>query len=313
MTARDRFGAIAAQVNNWGRWGDDDELGTVNLVDDRARLRAAAAVRSGRAFALGLPLSEEQGIQVGLVPGRVNPVRTMVTVNEPLSADPDWICASEDVVTMALQAATHWDALAHVSYGGRLYNGHPSSSVSEAGAALCAVDKLGTLVTRGLLLDVARAKGVVSLEGGYPITPEDLDEACSRQSVEPEPGDVVLVRTGHMVHLSGGRSKRALLAYAFPAPGLGMECATWFHAHDIAAVATDTLALEVFPCEDEAVYLPVHLLHLVEMGLTQGQNFALDALAEDCVADGQYTFLFDGTPMPFTNALGSPVNPVAVK
>lgn len=300
-------------MNNWGRWGADDELGTLNLVDARARLRGAAAVRTGTAFSLGLPLSESEGIQVGLVPGRVNPSRTMVTVDEPLSADPDWIRSSEDVVTMALQCATHWDALAHVSYGGRIYNGYPADTVTEAGASRCGVHRMGPLVSRGVLLDVARALGQEPLPGGYAITPADLDRTCERQGVEVLAGDVVLVRTGHMVHLWGERTKKALLAYAFPAPGLGMDCARWLRAHDVAAVATDTLALEVFPCEDEAVYLPVHLLHLVEMGLTQGQNFVLDALAEHCRSDGRYTFLFDGTPLPFTDALGSPVNPVALK
>ncbi|HZU78996.1 MAG TPA: hypothetical protein VE991_03695, partial [Acidimicrobiales bacterium] len=118
---------------------------------------------------------------------------------------------------------------------------------------------------------------------------------------------------GQMVHLQGERTKKSLLAYAFPAPGLTMACAEWFHERDVAAVATDTLALEVIPSESEDAYLPVHLLHLVEMGLTQGQNFALDALAEDCAADGVHDFLLDATPLGFTHGLGSPVNPVAVK
>ncbi|HXW39290.1 MAG TPA: hypothetical protein VEJ44_06310, partial [Acidimicrobiales bacterium] len=96
------FREIAAQVSNWGRWGPDDELGTLNLVDPAARLRGAAAVRDGEVFSLGLPLSEEEGIQAGFVPGRVNPTRTMISVNEPLSDDPGWICSSEDVVTLAL-------------------------------------------------------------------------------------------------------------------------------------------------------------------------------------------------------------------
>ncbi len=313
MPERAAFTAIAARVNNWGRWGPDDELGTLNLVDDTARRRAVASVRSGRAFALGLPLSAEEGIQAGLVPGRVNPTRTMVAVNEPLSDDPEWIASSEDVVTMALQAATHWDALAHVSYGGRLYNGHRASSVTTEGASRCGIDKVRTLVTRGLLLDVARARGVDVLDPGYGVTPDDLDAACALGGLRPEPGDAVLVRTGQMVHLRGERTHKALLAYAFPAPGLTMACAEWFRARDVAAVATDTLALEVFPCEDESIYLPVHLLHLVEMGLTQGQNFVLDELADACAADGAYDFLLDATPLPFTRALGSPVNPVAVK
>ncbi len=313
MPVPERFAEIAARVRNWGRWGPEDELGTLNLVDDAARRRAAAAVRTGKAFALGLALSEEEGIQAGIVPGRSNPKRSMVSVNAPLSDDPEWIRSSEDEVTMALQCATHWDALAHVSYGGRLYNGYPADTVSEAGAARCGIAGVQTLVTRGLLLDVARAKACEVLDPGYGVGPADLDAACELAGVRPEPGDVVLVRTGQMVHLRGERTRQKLLAYTFPSPGLTMASAEWFRAHDVAAVATDTLALEVLPCEDDAIYLPVHLLHLVEMGLTQGQNFVLDPLAEDCAADGAYTFLLDATPLPFTQGLGSPLNPIALK
>lgn len=322
----DSFREIAAQVSNWGRWGSDDQLGTLNLVDPAARLRGTSAVRDGAAFPLGLPLSEEEGIQAGFVPGRVNPTRSMIAVNEPLSDDPGWICSSEDVVTLALQCATHWDGLAHVSYGsgpdgGRLYNGYPASSVGAGGASRLGIHLVRSLVSRGVLLDVARAKGLDVLEPGYPITPADLDAACDMGGLSIEPGDVVLVRTGQMVHLAlagraspgAGQSVRDLVAYTWPTPGLTVATAVWFHDRDVAAVATDTLVLEVYPCEQPDAYLPVHLLHLVEMGMTQGQNWVLDELADACAADGRYDFLLDASPLPFTNALGSPVNPVALR
>ena len=177
------FAEMAERVSNWGRWGDDDQLGTLNLIDDAARLRGAAAVRDGEAFPLGLPMSEAEGIQMGFIQGRVNPTRSMIYVNHPLTDDPEWIASSEDVVTFALQCATHWDGLAHVSYGAgpegpRLYNGYPASAVTEAGAATLGIHLVRSLVSRGVLLDVARAKGLEVLEPGYPITPDDLDAAC---------------------------------------------------------------------------------------------------------------------------------------
>jgi kynurenine formamidase len=307
----DAFSEVAARVRNWGRWGAEDELGTLNLIDEGARRRAAASVSTGQAFALGLPLSAAEGIQAGFIEGRVNPSRTMIQVNLPLSPDPSWICASEDVLSLATQCATHWDALAHVSYGGVMYNGYPASSVSEDGAARCGIHRLQTVIGRGVLLDVARAKGLDVLEPGYPIMPEDLDAACAHARLEVAPGDIVLVRTGQMVHLTPGR--RDLVAYTWPSPGLTIETAEWFRAHDVAAVATDTLVFEVFPTQHEDIYLPVHLLHLVEMGLTQGQNFVLDPLAEACAADGRYSFLLDATPLPLTAGLGSPLNPVALR
>jgi kynurenine formamidase len=305
------FEAIAARVNNWGRWGPDDQLGTLNLVDAAARRRGAACVRRGAAFALGLPLSEEEGIQLGFVPGRINPVLTMTSVNDPLSDDPEWIASSEEQVRLSTQCATHWDAVAHVSYRGRMYNGHPTSAVTDKGAAVCGIQQVTTLVTRGILLDVPRARGVDALEGGEGITAADLDAALDPTGLTFEPGDVVLVRTGQMHWLQPPH--RDLVKYTVPMPGLTMGCAEWFHARDVAAVATDTLSLEVYPCEYEDAYLPVHLLHLVEMGMTQGQNWVLDELAEDCASDGVYEFLLDATPLPFTHALGSPLNPVAVK
>jgi kynurenine formamidase len=306
------FADMAARVRNWGRWGPDDEIGTLNLIDEAARRRGAAAVESGRAFALGLPLSEAEGIQLGFVEGRTNPTRSMVQVNRPVNEqEPDWVCFSEDVLALATQCATHWDALAHSSYGGVIYNGYPASSISDGGAARCGIHRLGVVVSRGVLLDVARALGRDVLEPGYPITPADLDAACALARITPAPGDIVLVRTGQMVHLRP--EQRDLVAYTYPSPGLTIETAGWFHAHDVAAVATDTLPFEVIPCQHEDAYLPVHLLHLVEMGLTQGQNWVLDALAEDCAADGRYTFLLDATPLPLTAGLGTPLNPVALK
>ncbi len=321
MTAPDRFAEIAARVRNWGRWGNDDQLGTLNLVDAAARRRGAASIRTGEAFALGLPLSAADGIQMGFVPGRINPQRSMIAVNEPLSPDADWICASEDTVELALQCATHWDALAHASYRGRLYNGYPADTVTDAGASRCGIDVVRTLVSRGILLDVARAKGQDVLNAGYPISPADLDAALDLAGTDVEPGDVVLVRTGQMVHLAlpgrltadGAVPNRDLVAYTYPTPGLTIGTAEWFSAHDVAAVATDTLPLEVFPGEDDDLYLPVHLLHLVEMGMTQGQNWVLDDLAAACAADGRYTFFLDATPLPFVDGLGSPLNPVAVR
>jgi kynurenine formamidase len=311
VPAHPHFDDVAARVRNWGRWGPEDELGTLNLIDEVARRRAAACVVSGKAFALGLPMSESEGIQIGAVEGRVDPRITVIKANGPQTDDPQWVSFSEDVLTLATQASTHWDALAHCTYAGVLYNGFPAGSTTSSGAARDGIGRVGAVLSRGVLLDVARALGRDVLEPGYPITPADLDAACDLARVEPAPGDIVLVRTGQMVHLQPGH--RDLVAYTWPSPGLTVETAVWFHEHDVAAVATDTFVFEVGPCQYEDEYLPVHVLHLVEMGLTQGQNWVLDPLAEECAADGRYTFLLDATPLPLVGGLGSPVNPVALK
>ncbi|MEY2419915.1 MAG: hypothetical protein QOG90_2595 [Actinomycetota bacterium] len=305
MPVPESFRALASKVNNWGRWGDDDELGTLNLITDDVRRRGAACVKTGKAFALAIPLSED-GPQLGFIAGRVNPARTMHMINEPSFGDPTMFCSSDDAVTMGLQAGTHWDSLAHVSYDGRLWNGFDPASITEAGASKGGIDKVGSLVGRGVLLDVARAKGVDRLEPGYSVTGDDLD-AATRTAVEP--GDIVLIRTGQMQLLHAGDKN----AYTHPSPGPSIHCVEWFRAHDIAAAATDTLVFEAFPGDNPDFLLPVHLLDIVEMGLTQGQNWDLEDLARDCADDGVYEFFLSATPEPFVQGLGSPVAPVALK
>jgi kynurenine formamidase len=308
LTLSEDFVELAKRVSNWRRWGDDDERGTLNLIDADAVRRGAACVHTGKSFSLALPLNED-GPQTGVIPGRDNPSHTMVAINMAFTGDPDVFATSDDAVSMGLQAATHWDALAHVSYGGFLYNGFPASSVTELGAARCGVDKAGTIVTRGVLLDVARARGVDRLDGGHAIGAEDLEAARELARVEVEPGDVVLIRTGQIQVLHAGDKN----TYGHPSPGPGIDAVPWFRDHDIAAVATDNLTFEVFPCERDDLFLPVHLLDLRDMGLTQGQNWDLESLAADCADDGVYTFLLEASPQPFTGATGSPVNPIATK
>ena len=308
MPMPEEFLELARKVNNWGRWGDDDELGTLNLITADVVRRGAACVNRGEAFPLAIPLSLD-GPQTGAVRGRINPLKTMVAINEPLTGDPAQFCSSDDVVTMGLQAGTHWDALAHVSYDGRLWNGFPATSVGAAGATRCGIDKVRRLVGRAILLDVARAKVLDRLEPGYAITADDLDAAEELARVRVEPGDVVLLRTGQMQLLHAGQRWE----YTYPNPGPSTMTVPWFRERDVAAVATDSLTYEVCPFERDDVVLPVHLLHLVEMGMTQGQNFDLEALAVDCADDGVYAVFLEATPEPFVAGLGAPVAPVAVK
>ena len=304
------FLELAKKVNNWGRWGPDDERGTLNLITDEVVARAAGCIRSGRRFSLAIPLSE-QGPMMGNVPGRPsNPSRTMLSLHLAMSKDPDAIRFSDDQVSMPLQSATHWDSLAHVSYMGKIYNGFPEGSVDEHGAARCGIDKVGPLASRGVLLDVARALGVPRLDPGYAITPSDLDAAAALAATSVQAGDVVLVRTGFIQHFLSG--ERAVYG-AGNMPGLGTECPLWFHERDVAAVATDTLAFEVWPLERKDVLFPVHMLDLVEMGMLQGQNFNMEELSAACAEDGVYEFFLSATPEPFVRGLGGPVAPVAIR
>ncbi len=302
---------LAAQVSNWGRWGDDDEVGTLNLIDDAAVSRGLAAARTGVRFSLAIRLDAD-GPQLGTIPGRINPLHTMVAINTAYTGDPADFCASDDTMTLGLQACTHWDALAHVSYDGLLYNGFPAGTITaERGASRCGIHRIPHVVTRAVLLDVARATGhAEGLPPGHAIRADDLDAAVELAGLHPEPGDAVLVRTGQMRHLRARDRQTYTLG---DQPGLTTGTVPWMRRHDVAAVATDTVAMEVYPCEDPAVLFPVHMLQLRDMGLLQGQNFDLEDLAAHCAGDGVYEMLLVANPEPVTGGAGAPVNPVAVK
>jgi kynurenine formamidase len=300
--------ALASRVSNWGRWGADDRRGTLNLITPEAVQRGAAAVRRGVSFSLAIPFDED-GPQTGAIPGRINPKHTMLRPVTPIFGDAADYADTDDVVEMGVQAATHWDALSHVGYGGRLYNDVPFDDVTDDGSTRLGIEHYGPIVTRGVLLDIARLHGVDHFDDAHVIDGADLDAAVAGAGVTVEAGDAVLVRTGQMHWLRQGDRNR----FGQPAPGLGVGAVEWFHDRDVAAVATDTLSFEVWPCEDPNVLLPVHMLDLRDVGLVQGQLWHLDELAADCADDGVYEFLLSATPLPITGAVGGPVAPTATK
>ena len=298
---------LARKVSNWGRWGPDDEVGTFNFITPEVVRRAAACVKRGDVFSLGLPLDSD-GPQLGRQ-GRMNPIHLMSAV-EGRVGEGDFRY-SDDIVVMPLQCATQWDSLAHVYYDGQLYNGFPAATITAAGAARNAIDRLGTgIVSRGVLLDVARLWGVDRVAPGVAIKPTDLDAAERAAGVRVGTGDVLLVRTGHLGVFKLDRDREGYLRRT---PGLGMACVEWLHARQVAAVATDTVAVEVIPWEDPALPLPVHLLCIRDVGLTLGEMFDLDELAAACARDGVWEFLFSAPPLKVTGGVGSPLNPLAVR
>ena len=308
MTMPDYLRELAARVSNWGRWGADDRRGTLNLIDRAAVLRGMAAARQGKVFSLTYPF-EENGPQLGFIPGRINPERTMIAINTSLTGDPGDFTNSDDAVSMGVQASTHLDSLAHVGYDHLLYNGISMDTVDEAGAHELGIERVGPVATRGILLDIARLHGVDFFDDNHPIGAEDLDRAAAMAGLTVQAGDAICVRTGHQHWLRVGDK----VHYSHPTPGLGQGSIEWIRDHDVAIVATDTIVFECYPPEDPAALLPVHMINIRDIGLTQGQNFALDELAADCAVDGQYDFLLTATPLPFTRGVGGPVAPTAIK
>jgi kynurenine formamidase len=304
----DELQALAKRVSNWGRWGSDDERGTLNLIDAAAVQRGVASVRRGAVFSLAIPMHAD-GPQTGSIPGRVNPQHRMIAVNQSFTGDPADFTTNDDAVELGVQAATHWDALSHVGYDGKLYNDRPATVVSDAGAAQLGIDRFGPVASRGVLLDIARLHGVDHFDTNHAIGADDLERASATVGVTIEAGDIVMVRTGQMHFLRAGDKQR----YSHPTPGLGVGSIEWFHDHDVAAVATDTLPFEVFPGEDKRALLPVHMINLRDVGLVQGQLWDLDDFAADCAADGASTCLLVATPLPLRAAVGGMVAPTAIK
>ncbi|HUI49434.1 MAG TPA: cyclase family protein [Acidimicrobiia bacterium] len=302
---------LAERVSNWGRWGRDDQRGTLNLITPAVVQRGIAAARHGRVFSLAIPF-DQTGPQWDNVhmPERINPELHTHTVNVAFTGDDRDFTTNDDSFRMGSQAVTHWDSLAHVGYGGKLYNDTPNDVVrADGGAAELGIEHFGPVVTRGVLLDIARVHGVDHFDDNHPVTADDLDAAVQAAGVTVQPGDAILVRTGQMHFLRRGDKQR----YSMPSPGLSTQSVGWLRDHDVAAVATDTMTFECYPCEDPAVFMPVHMIQLRDMGLAQGQNWHLDDLAADCAADGSYECLLVAPPLPLTGAVGAPVVPVAVK
>jgi kynurenine formamidase len=307
--------AMIRRVSNWGRWGADDQLGTVNFITDRVRAGAAECVRVGRTFSLSLPLSRSGPQRPGDT--RLNPHHVMLQTGTELAAgvQPGSIDGwgyADDMVTMALQCATHWDGLSHAFYDYKLYNDRPCTDVTCDGAQHCGIEHHAAagVVTRGVLVDVARSLGVDHLPLDHEITVHEIEAALERQRVEVRSGDALLFRTGNLARARahGGWDR---LTHG-DEPGLGLEALPWLHEHEIAAVAADTWAFEAIP-NPSSIMLPLHAAGIVHMGLLVGEMFELEALALDCERDGRYTFLLGAQPLPFVGAVGSPVNPVAVK
>jgi kynurenine formamidase len=315
----DPEGAIAEAAkafSNWGRWGEDDVLGTLNFLTEAKRVQGAALVRRGVSFSLSQRFDMD-GPQRGWR-RRTNPVHTMLDTGTDAAAGnqpfPHGIGGADDVIAMPLQCSTQWDGLGHIFDHGRAWNGRDAGRVvTSDGDLVTGIEHMASRVAgRGVLLDVGRVigDGNGELPDGFAITEEHLLATAEAHGVEVGRGDLVVVRTGrHARALREGWGEYA----GGPAPGLSFTTAGWLHRTEIAAIATDTWGFEVRPNEFDDAFQPLHQVAIPNMGLLIGEMWDLEALAADCAADCVYEFFLTAAPLPITGAVGSPVNPVAVK
>lgn len=303
-------GAEPGQPNNWGRWGEADQRGTANLLTPERVAAAAALVRTGKRFALGLPIGAIE------TPGhRGAPLHLFGwAASDRVLGDrtPAGLPISDDYIVMALQASTQLDGLAHVGAGDVLYNGYWAGLVTaRSGARRLGVHHLAEgVVGRAVLLDVARHLGAERLEDGYGIGPDLLDAVARAQGVEVGPGDILLVRTGW---LGWWLSLEDRSHVGHGEPGVSSRAIPWLAERDVAMVATDTTAVEPMPVEQGQPPLGLHVAALRDLGMVLGELCDLDALAEDCARDGTYEGFFVAAPMPVVGGAGSPINPIVFK
>lgn len=298
--------AVFDRVRNWGRWGADDELGTLNLVSAENRRRALASVRDAVSIGCALPLDT--------TPSVVNPTPAQVHVlmGGDVVSD-EGFGQARDFIGVAPHGpvVTHLDALCHVFFDGMMYNGRPASVMTSTGALANAVSRVSDgIVTRGVLLDIPALRGSEFVDPGDPVTRAELEEAEARGQVRPEAGDAVLVRVGR-------HTRRQVLGDSAERPdgalcmaGMHPDCLSWLHERGVALLGSDA-AHDVVP-QPFAVRSPIHVGALVFMGLHLLDNAQLDRLADACRARGSSEFMFAIAPLVIDGGTASPVNPIAV-
>jgi kynurenine formamidase len=299
----DEFRELFDRVSNWGRWGPDDERGALNYLTPERVAAAAGLVRSGRTVSLSRPLNTAHEAD------NPEPADHHMTLLGAID-HPDGLAFVKDYIGVDYHndTHTHLDALCHVSYDGKLYNGRPADSVSADGAAVETVEVLKDgLVGRGVLLDIARLRGVRWLEPGESISVEELEQAEREQPATLQEGDVLLVRTGHARRLEelGPWDTGAAKA------GLHPACAEFLSERGVAALGSDGNN-DTAPSNTEGVGFPIHALALAAMGLHLLDYLRLEDLTQACEEEGRWDFLFVGAPLRIAGGTGSPFNPIAI-
>ena len=292
--AQARIEGYFKELNNWGRWGDGDQTGTVNLVTAAKRARAQALVKTGRTVSLARDIGPQPAL--------------MYHATFPSNRErADVVLDRFDLVYHGF-TITHIDALCHVAWDGQLYNGRPFlQSLSAAGATWCPIDPLFDGITsRGVLLDVAAGRNEGHVTVGHPVTPRELDAAAERAGVRVEPGDVVVVRSGDAAFR---RAHPEWVARVSPHPGLHISCLEWFREKDIAAIAWDMM--DERPIGYAGFGMGVHLA-IPFLGLALVDNTDPERLATACAEEGRHKFLFSATPIRLVGSTGAPAHPVAI-
>ena len=288
------FDQLFNEVKNWGRWGPQDELGSANLVTDAKRKQAVSLVKTGLTVSLAHnPITEQ-------TPDATSPFEHTMGGN---------FTTDTYKVSYHGYAHSHMDALCHIPYKGQNYNGFQSSEVNTAkGCTKLAIHNLKQgIITRGILLDIPRLKGLPFLEPGTAIYPEDVEAWEKKAGVKVSSGDAILLRTGRWAR----REQSGPWAVSRNAAGFHASIGPWLKARGVAFAGSDA-ASEVTPTMVEGVALPVHTLMITALGIHILDNQDVEKLAETAAKLNRWEFQLVINPLPVTGGTGSPLNTMAV-
>jgi kynurenine formamidase len=303
-----------ALSNNWGRWGTDDQRGTLNLLDGEVVRAAAGNVAQGRIISLSLPIrgstSSHAACNVPHLPGRPLPQHFMSIDGADYLAGakpPGGLSIADDALVISPHGtSTHMDALCHMWSGEHLYNGHPSSRIRSYGAGRCGIEHVEGIATRGVLLDAAAYRGVDVLDGRERIGAAELEAMEHAAGVTIGKGDAVLLRTGWPTLFPAQRER-----YWSGEPGLSTDGALWLAERDVCAIASDNSAISGLNAQggaDETIDDDIHMICLWRHGIYLMEMLWLEELAKA----GRSSFLFVVAPLKIVGGTGSAINPLAI-
>jgi kynurenine formamidase len=302
---------------NWGKWGADDEVGSLNYLTSDVVMKALGSVRQGKLFTLQVKMANPEGDPVW--PGRVGAQRYNVVdkghyIAGKGPAFPGGSEYADDFMVCFVQGSTQYDALGHVWYDDQLYNGYDAKTTigGMAKAGILPIAERG-VAGRGVLLDMARFRGKDVLDVGETFDHEDLEACAKAQGVKIEKRSILLIRTGWIGKFY--RVSKEEFYGNFVEPGLTYSppLVRWFQEMEIPNLVTDTIANEVTTDPVSGVVLPLHSALMRNLGVTLTEIAWLDDLAADCAQDGQWDFLYTAAPLKIVNGTGAPVNPLVIK
>ncbi len=292
-------------------WGPNDEIGRLNLITPESQAAILSRMVGGKNYDLsveyfiGMPSWQAAGdphyrIWMTHTPhGTVidDPLNLGKTMNEHVSY-------TGSAISMYTHMGTHIDALNHFGLDGKIWNGFSSEKhAGDRGWQVAGAENIPPIIARGVLIDVAAAKGLIMLPDGYRVTRDDLKKALEKQNTELSEGDVVLIRTGRMQHYADAD------AYMANSPGMGLEAARFLVEESGAMiVGADNLSFEAFPSELETDYVPVHTYLLAEHGTPILELVYLEDLSRDQV----FEFAFIGGSLKLRGADAAPIRPIAI-